>query len=431
MTGSHAIVLIIGGGGREHALALKLIQSSNVSKVFVSPGNAGTGNTEGVENIDLNLKKFDCIHKWCKDNSVSFVVVGPEDPLAEGIVDFLTDHGTPCFGPTSKAAQIESSKDFSKKFMTRHKIPTARFNSFTDAEEACRFINDADYEPLVVKASGLAAGKGVVVASSRQQAQEAAKEMLTDRRFGGAGETVVVEELLEGPEVSILAFSDGHHVCLMPPAQDHKRLLDGDQGPNTGGMGAVCPYPGLSAEELKDIQINIIEKTVRGLAKEGIKYIGVLYAGIMLTKDGPKVLEFNCRFGDPETQSILSLMTSDLLSTMKACVEGCLPQCLPTFDLSRSVVGVMVVSGGYPGSYKKGLHISGVSAVQSSGCQVLHSGTKQDNAELLTSGGRVLAVLASDPSLSVAMEMATRGAAQVTFEGAFYRNDIGAKLLKR
>ncbi|XP_035829112.1 trifunctional purine biosynthetic protein adenosine-3 [Aplysia californica] len=430
MPGSE-LVLVIGSGGREHALALKLSQSQNVSKVFVAPGNAGTAGVDKVTNVGLDLKDFEKISSWIKENGVTFVMVGPEDPLAAGIVDFLSERGIQCFGPTAAAAQIESSKDFAKKFMIRHSIPTAKFESFTDADKACKFINDADFNALVVKASGLAAGKGVVVASSRQEASEAAREMLTDKKFGGAGDVVVVEELLEGPEVSVLAFSDGHNVSLMPPAQDHKRLEDKDEGPNTGGMGAVCPYPELSESDQENIKKNVIERTVRGLAEEGIKYVGVLYAGLMLTKDGPKVLEFNCRFGDPETQSIMQLLTSDLLCTMRACVEGKLPEVKPTFDTSRSAVGVMVVSGGYPGSYKKGLQISGVSEVEQTGCHVIHSGTSLNSSgQLATSGGRVLSVIALDPSLSAAKELATSGAAKIQFDGAFHRKDIGAKILQ-
>lgn len=424
-------VLLIGGGGREHALAWKLSQSDLVSQIFVAPGNAGTARGDPkVSNIALDVKDFDSVAKCCTENAISFVVVGPEDPLAAGIADYLAKNASvPVFGPGAQAAQIEADKSFSKHFMVRHGIPTAKFETFKDPEQACKYIREADHKALVVKASGLAAGKGVVVASSTDEACEAVQSMMTEKAFGAAGETVVVEELLEGPEVSILAFSDGKNVCLMPPSQDHKRLKDNDQGPNTGGMGAFCPYPGLSQDQLEKIKTDIIERTVHGLAQEGARYIGVLYAGLMLTSDGPKVLEFNCRFGDPETQSILSLLKSDLMATLKACVSGNLPHAPPTFDLVNSAVGVVLVSGGYPGPYPKGLEISGISSVQGlQGLQVFHAGTKEDShGKVVTSGGRVLSVVAVDPSLVTAIEKATAAAAKIRFDGCFYRSDIGKK----
>ncbi|KAK0056769.1 trifunctional purine biosynthetic protein adenosine-3 [Biomphalaria pfeifferi] len=426
-------ILLIGNGGREHALAWKLSQSENVGHVFVAPGNAGTANNDKISNIGLNVKDFEAISSWCKSNNVGFVMVGPEDPLALGIVDFLTNTGIPTFGPTASAARIEADKSYAKHFMLRHNIPTARFQSFTDPNEACKYIVEADFAALVVKASGLAAGKGVVVAADKKEACEAVKEMMTDKRFGAAGDVVVVEELLEGPEVSVLAFTDGHNVHLMPPAQDHKRLLDNDHGPNTGGMGAFCPYPELSQSDLDNIQKEILEKTVRGMAQEGSRYVGVLYAGLMLTKSGPQVLEFNCRFGDPETQSILSLMTSDLLTTLKACVDGDLTKARPTFDTSKTALGVVVVSGGYPENYKKGIPISGISEVErSGGLKVFHAGTNlNENGQVVTSGGRVLAVVATDSSLVEANRKATAAAAKIHFEGAYFRKDIGYKCFKR
>ncbi|RUS88726.1 hypothetical protein EGW08_003541, partial [Elysia chlorotica] len=424
-------VLLIGGGGREHALAWKLSQSPQVSKIFVAPGNAGTASgISKVSNVALDVKDFEMVAKWCMDNAVTFVVVGPEDPLAAGIADHLAKHAAvPVFGPSGQAAQIEADKSFSKHFMVRHNIPTARFETFKDPDQACKYIREADHKALVVKASGLAAGKGVVVAASAEEACQAVKTMMTEKAFGAAGDTVVVEELLEGPEVSILAFSDGKNVCLMPPSQDHKRLLDNDEGPNTGGMGAICPYPGLTQSQLDRIKTDIIEKTVHGMAQEGARYIGVLYAGLMLTTDGPKVLEYNCRFGDPETQSVLSLLRSDLMSTLKACVSGNLPQAPPTFDVDKSAAGVVLVSGGYPGAYKKGLEISGISSVQElEGLQVFHAGTNvTEGGTVVTSGGRVLGVVAVESSLAKAIERATAAAAKIQFEGSFYRSDIGKK----
>ncbi|CAL1527259.1 unnamed protein product [Lymnaea stagnalis] len=426
------LVLLIGSGGREHALAWKLSQSNLIDKIFVAPGNAGTSTVAKVSNVDLNVKDFESISNWCRSNNITFVIVGPEDPLAAGIVDFLTGTGIPTFGPTASAAKIESDKSFAKHFMVRHGIPTARFKSFTEPDEACKYIVNADFAALVVKASGLAAGKGVVVASSQEGACEAVREMMTDKKYGAAGDVVVVEELLEGPEVSVLAFTDGISVHVMPPAQDHKRLLEKDEGPNTGGMGAICPYPGLTPTDLDFIQKEVLEKTVSGMAKEGNKYSGVLYAGLMITKDGPKVLEFNCRFGDPETQSILLLMTSDLLPTLKACVSGNLKQASPSFDTSRTAVGVVVVSGGYPDGYRKGLKISGIDEVERNGVRVFHAGTSQDaEGQVVTSGGRVLAVVATESTAILASQRATTEAAKVQFEGAYYRKDIGHKSFKR
>uniref|UniRef100_A0A673K8Y5 phosphoribosylamine--glycine ligase n=1 Tax=Sinocyclocheilus rhinocerous TaxID=307959 RepID=A0A673K8Y5_9TELE len=293
-------VLVIGSGGREHALAWKLAQSPHVQQVLVAPGNAGTANSGKISNSAVSVNNHSILAQYCKDHNVGLVVVGPEVPLAAGIVDDLTAAGVTCFGPSAKAAQLEASKSFSKSFMDRHNIPTARWSSFTDPQDACKYIQDAEFPALVVKASGLAAGKGVVVARDKDEALKAVLDIMKDKAFGSAGETVVVEEQLEGEEVSCLCFSDGITVSPMPPAQDHKRLLDGDQGPNTGGMGAYCPTPQVSEEVLQEIKRSVLQKTVDGMREEGTPYMGVLYAGVMLTKQGPKVLEFNCRFGDPE-----------------------------------------------------------------------------------------------------------------------------------
>ncbi|KAL3861941.1 hypothetical protein ACJMK2_007951 [Sinanodonta woodiana] len=424
-------VLVLGGGGREHALSWKLAQSPLVKTVFVAPGNAGTANEEKVENVTLNLKDFNDITDFCSDHNISLVVVGPEDPLAQGITDHLLQKGIPCFGPSAKASQIEASKYFAKHFMTRHKIPTARFESFTDFEAACQHIRSAGYPSLVVKASGLAAGKGVTVASSVEEACEAARKMLKEEQFGQAGMTIVVEELLEGEEVSVLAFSDGSTVALMPPAQDHKRLLDGDKGPNTGGMGALCPYPKLGLKDLEDIKVNIIQKTIDGLREEGIPFKGVLYAGLMMTRDGPKVLEYNCRFGDPETESILPLLQSDLYSVCRACVDGTLAANQPRFDLNKKVVGVVVVSGGYPDSYKKGCRITGLDKVAEQGLKVFHAGTAIKDGEMVTNGGRVLVVTAVSDDFHCATNLVQKGAALVKFDGAFHRKDIGFRVVNR
>ncbi|XP_067659359.1 trifunctional purine biosynthetic protein adenosine-3-like [Haliotis asinina] len=425
-------VLLIGSGGREHALAWKLAQSEKVKSVFVAPGNAGTASDGKISNVDVNVKDFSAVCAWCKEHSVKLVVVGPEDPLAAGIADTLNSNGIACFGPSAKAAEIEASKAFAKDFMTRQGIPTAQYKTFRSAVEACEYINKGELgEAVVVKASGLAAGKGVVVAASKKEACDAVNTIMQARKYGEAGDTVVVEEFLKGDEVSVLAFTDGENVCVMPPAQDHKQLEDGDGGPNTGGMGALCPYPKLSAEDLKKIKTDILEKTVKGLKNEDRKYVGVLYAGLMITDTGPKVLEFNCRFGDPETQSILLLLRTDLLDICHACVEGKLGSLNVEFDTDKSAVGVVVVSGGYPGSYKKGMEILGVEKAVNAGTLVFHAGTARQNEKLLTSGGRVLAAVAVDQQLATAASIATKAAALIDFEGAFYRKDIGFRILSR
>ncbi|XP_033764154.1 trifunctional purine biosynthetic protein adenosine-3-like [Pecten maximus] len=421
-------ILVIGSGGREHALAWKLAQSPSVRQVFVSPGNAGTSKNGKIDNTALDVKDFGAIVKYCKDESVGLVVVGPEDPLANGISDYLIEAGIPCFGPSAAASQIEASKNFSKQFMCQNGIPTARNQSFTEVELACKHINQSTYPALVVKASGLAAGKGVVVAESKEMACQAVREMLQEKKFGVAGESVLVEEVLEGEEVSCLAFTDGSTVVMMPPAQDHKALNEGDTGPNTGGMGVVCPYPKVSKADLDKIQTDILQKAVNGMRERGTPYKGVLYAGIMLTADGPKVLEFNCRFGDPEAQAILLLMTSDLFDTCLACTNGSLSDHCPVFDHQSCVTGIVLASGGYPGSYKKGMTITGLDRAESHGLTVFHAGTAGDEDTVLTNGGRVLAVMATSHNFRTACNLATRGAALVKFDGAYYRRDIGFKV---
>ncbi|CAH1773576.1 unnamed protein product [Owenia fusiformis] len=424
-------VLLIGSGGREHALAWKLAQSRHIQHIYVAPGNAGTQGDK-ISNIGLNVKNFDVVCDWCKENKIDLVVVGPEDPLANGIADTLGAKGIPCFGPSAKAALIEASKEFSKSFMQRHNIPTARWSAFTETSKACEYINMADHDALVVKASGLAAGKGVIVAKDKKEACDAVKSILEDKTFGSAGQTVVIEELLVGEEVSCLAFSDGTNIAVMPPAQDHKRLQDGDLGPNTGGMGAYCPYPHLSNEDLEIIQKDCLQRAVDGMKEEDREYIGVLYAGIMLTKDGPKVLEYNCRFGDPETQVLLPMMSSDLYATIMECVNGDVSSCLPKFYTDRCAVGVVKVSGGYPAAYPKGLPITGIDIVREDLKQlVFHAGTAMKDDQIVTSGGRVLAVVAMDSDLATAAKQAQLGAEAIKFKDAFHRKDIAHKAILR
>ncbi|KAK8752887.1 hypothetical protein OTU49_008099, partial [Cherax quadricarinatus] len=361
---------------------------------------------------------------------VSVVVIGPEDPLADGLANTLTAAGIKVFGPTKEAAQIEASKAWAKDFMVRQGVPTASYSTFTDPQQAKDFIKKGSWSGYVVKASGLAAGKGVVVAESPVSAMEAVDTI--SKCFGTAGDTIIVEELLQGEEVSVLCFTDGDTIAVMPPAQDHKRLHDGDQGPNTGGMGAYCPCSFVSQQEHETIKDIILQKTIDGLKKEGSPFIGVLYAGLMMTSSGPKVLEYNCRFGDPETQVLLPLLQSDLYDIILGCVEGRLAEVPVKFDETKSCVAVCLVSGGYPGSYSKGKPITGLSEVSKSpGVQVYHAGTKHEDNTLVTSGGRVLAITVTDPSLAAAASKVTMAASKVTFEGAFFRKDIAAKAIAR
>lgn len=420
-----ARVLVIGSGGREHTLAWKLAQSPHVKQVLVAPGNAGTASAGKISNAAVSINDHTALAQFCKDEKIELVVVGPEAPLAAGIVGDLTSAGVRCFGPMAQAALLESSKKFAKEFMDRHGIPTAQWRAFTSPEDACSFIMSADFPALVVKASGLAAGKGVIVAKSKAEACEAVQEIMQEKSFGAAGETVVVEELLEGEEVSCLCFTDGKTVAPMPPAQDHKRLLDGDRGPNTGGMGAYCPAPQVPKDLLVKIKNTILQRTVDGMQQEGVPYTGILYAGIMLTKDGPKVLEFNCRFGDPECQVILPLLKSDLYEVIQSILDGLLSESPPVWLENHSAVTVVMASGGYPGAYTKGVEITGFPEAQALGLQVFHAGTSLKDAKVVTSGGRVLTVTAVRENLMSALDEARKGLAALKFEGAVYRKDIG------
>ncbi|XP_067116504.1 trifunctional purine biosynthetic protein adenosine-3 isoform X1 [Osmerus mordax] len=422
-------VLVIGSGGREHALAWKLAQSPHIQQVLVAPGNAGTASSGKISNSEVSVSNHSILAQFCKDHNVGLVVVGPEVPLAAGVVDDLVAAGVPCFGPSARAAQLEASKSFSKAFMDRHNIPTARWSAFTDAQEACSYIRQATFPALVVKASGLAAGKGVIVARDQDEACQAVLEIMKDKAFGAAGETVVVEELLEGEEVSCLCFSDGTTVSPMPPAQDHKRLQDGDQGPNTGGMGAYCPTPQVSKEMLQEIREAVLQRTVDGMKEEGAPYVGVLYAGLMLTKQGPKVLEYNCRFGDPECQVLMPLLKSDLYEVLQSTLQGRLASSAPVWQEDSSAVTVVMASAGYPGSYKTGVEITGLSQVEELGVQLFHAGTALRHGLLVSSGGRVLTVTAVRSSLETALHAANQGVAAVGFAGAVYRRDIGHRAI--
>lgn len=424
-------VLVIGSGAREHALAWKLSMSPLVKHIYVSPGNAGTHTTGKFSNCDVDVRDHAEVVLWCKTKNINLVVVGPEDPLAKGLADHLKEAGIDCFGPCQKAAQIEASKEFAKYFMDKYEIPTARWKSFKNAKEAQDHILNAPYEALVIKASGLAAGKGVIVAKNKEEAVKAVDTLKQDKSLSSANDTIVIEELLTGEEVSVLCFSDGIHIAVMPPAQDHKRLLDEDEGPNTGGMGAYCRCPLVSSADMEFIKENILQRAIDGMRKENSPYIGVLYAGLMLTRNGPKVLEFNCRFGDPETQVILPLLKSDLFALMLACVKGKLNESCVEWDPKKHAVGVVVVSGGYPGSYPKGKPIKGPEKLIEDHFVVFFAGTCSKSGSLQTSGGRVVTVVAICDSLKEAAAEATSGAGRIHFDGAFYRKDIAKKALQK
>jgi phosphoribosylamine---glycine ligase len=416
-------ILLIGGGGREHAIAHALVASPQLEQLYVAPGNGGTAMVGKTENIATSATALDELVVFAREHAVELTVVGPEAPLVAGVVDRFRAAGLPIFGPTQAAAQIEGSKAFSKAFMLRHKIPTGRAEAFDDFDEAARYLRQLDFTP-VIKASGLASGKGVVLPPSREAAAAAVASMMLDRRFGEAGATIVIEERLSGPEVSVLAFSDGRSVRTMPPAQDHKRLLDGDNGPNTGGMGAFAPSPLINAEALAIIERNILLPTVQGMAEEGMPFVGVLYAGLMLTSQGPKVLEFNARFGDPEAQVLLPLLESDLIEVLLACVEGRLDQ-TPVQWKNEAAVTVVMAAQGYPEQYPTGHDITGVERATDTGCIVYLAGARRKEKRLLTAGGRVLSVTALGATIEQAAQRAYRGVEKIAFNEAQYRLDIG------
>lgn len=382
--------------------------------------------------IDLFLF-FQTIGLWCLNNKINLVVVGPEDPLAEGISDFINSYGIMCFGPSKDGARLEADKSWSKNFMIRQNIPTARHESFTDPVMAKHFIRNAPFPALVVKASGLAAGKGVIVAKNKSEACAAVDEILSERKFGEAGDVIVIEELLTGEEVSVLAFVDQHCVLMLPPAQDHKRLKDNDEGLNTGGMGAYCPCPIISESELEFVKTEVLQKALKGMNNENISYNGILYAGIMLTPDGPRTLEFNCRFGDPETQVILPLLKNDLYKLMTATCKNQLKS-YEKLDVeqNRSAVGVVMASKGYPETSTKGCVIKGIETIASKeDYLVFHSGTsKNEKGDWTTNGGRVLINVALASDLKVAAHLATSACDVIVFDGAQYRRDISKKAFK-
>ncbi|QMV73780.1 phosphoribosylamine--glycine ligase [Comamonas piscis] len=423
-------VLVIGGGGREHAMAWKLAQSPKVSKVYVAPGNAGTARDKRLENLPItDVVK---LREWAQDNGVQLSVVGPEAPLAAGVVDEFRAHGMKIFGPTKAAAQLESSKAFSKDFMARHGIPTAQYATFSDPVQAHAYIDKLG-APIVVKADGLAAGKGVVVATTAQEAHDAVDFMLVDNKYGVAhndgGARVVIEEFLDGEEASFIVLCDGKSVTALATSQDHKRLKDGDQGPNTGGMGAYSPAPVVTADVHARAMREIILPTIRGMEKDGITYTGFLYAGLMIDKAGHlKTLEFNCRMGDPETQPIMMRLKSDLVDVMQAATDGKLDQIELQWD-RRTALGVVMAAHGYPDAPRKGDVISGLPEDEDE-VMVFHAGTTVQDGKPVTSGGRVLCVTALADNVKQAQQRVYATAAQVHFDGAQYRHDIGYRAVK-
>jgi phosphoribosylamine--glycine ligase len=420
-------LLVIGAGGREHALAWKLAQSPRVQKVFVAPGNGGTATETGVENVPISGAAQ--LIDFCRREHIYLTVVGPEAPLAEGIVDAFRDAGLKIFGPLRAAAQLESSKDFAKRFMVRHGLPTARHRSFEDAAQAKAYVAEQG-APIVIKADGLAAGKGVVVATTRDEANAAIDAMLSERRFGAAGARVVIEEFLAGEEASFIVMCDGTHVLPLATSQDHKRLRDGDSGPNTGGMGAYSPAPIVTPKIHARVMREIILPAVQGMIQDGHPYVGFLYAGLMIDAAGnPKTLEFNCRLGDPETQPILLRLKSDLLELIERALEGRLEAAEAEWD-RRCALGVVLAAAHYPEEPRKGDRIEGL-PLPAADCRVFHAGTRLEGGALLTNGGRVLCVTALGDSLRMARSRAYEAIERVRFDGMQYRKDIGHRALKK
>jgi phosphoribosylamine--glycine ligase len=426
---SRISVMIVGSGGREHALAWALSRSPNVDHVYIAPGNAGTewptsASRAASTNVAIDSCDFAALIAFAQQKQIGLTIVGPEIPLAQGIVDIFQAVGLRVFGPSRAAAALEASKAFAKSFMRDCHIPTADYAIFDDYHAACDYVKQSRH-PLVIKADGLAAGKGVIVCDDSAEALTALRRIMLDREFGDSGQRVVIEERLIGPELSVLAFADGRTVALMPSARDHKRVYDGDQGPNTGGMGAYAPVPDISPALIEDIRRTVLQPTIDGMAARGAPYVGVLYAGLILTSDGPKVLEFNCRFGDPETQVILPLLESDLAEIVLACIEGRLDSVDVRWKASACAT-IALAAPGYPGSYPKGLPISGLeSFAQDESAVVFHAGTARQGDQIVTAGGRVLAVSAPGIDLPAALTSAYNAVERIHFEGMHYRRDIG------
>jgi phosphoribosylamine--glycine ligase len=421
-------LLVIGSGGREHALAWRLVQSPKVSRVYVAPGNAGTAREDGLFNVDITA--IPELVAFAKKEDIHATVVGPEGPLAAGVVDAFRAAGLRIFGPTKAAAQLESSKDFAKRFMVRHKIPTAHYGTFTDAKSAHGYVEEKG-APIVIKADGLAAGKGVVVAMTPREAHDAIDMMLAGNKLGDAGHRVVIEEFMDGEEASFIVMVDGKHVLPFASSQDHKRIFDGDQGPNTGGMGAYSPAPVVTPEVHNRAMREIIMPTVKGMAADGIPYTGFLYAGLMIGKDGaPRVVEFNCRLGDPETQPIFMRLKSDFLAIVEHALAGTLDQVEAQWD-RRAALGVVIAAAGYPDTPRKGDEITGLPKGAEKDVHVFHAGTAEKSGKVVTNGGRVLCVTALGDKVKIAADRAYQVAEKIKFDGMQFRRDIGYRAFNR
>ena len=422
-------ILIVGSGGREHALAWKVKQSPKVEKVFVAPGNPGTALEPSIENVAIAVEDIPGLLAFAQKERIDLTIIGPEIPLVMGIVDQFQQAGLKCFGPSAKAAQLEGSKSFCKDFMIRHNIPTARYQSFTDKHSAIAYIQQQGV-PIVVKADGLAAGKGVIVAQTEQEAIAAVEDMLSGNVFGEAGNRVVIEEFLQGEEASFIVIADGKHALPMATSQDHKARDNCDKGPNTGGMGAYSPAPVVTPEIHERVMRDVIEPTLKGMAEDGLPYTGFLYAGLMIAADGSiKVLEYNCRFGDPETQPIMMRLKSDLVALCETALAGKLDCVTSEWD-ERAALGVVLTAGGYPDAYQKGAVISGLPAQEHEDSKVFHAGTQQVGNDIVTSGGRVLCACALGHDIQEAQVKAYALASNIHWNAIYYRTDIGFKAIK-
>lgn len=419
-------VLVVGSGGREHTLVWKLKQSKQVEKIYCAPGNGGIETL--AECVDIDVTNISAMVKFAQKNEIDLTIIGPELPLTLGIVDEFRQNNLPVFGPTQAAAALEGSKSFAKDFMKKYKIPTAEYEVFASAEEATRFIQIHE-PPFVLKADGLAAGKGVSICHSRAEAYEIIDKIMNDRVFGEAGARLVIEEFLEGEEASVFAITDGEHMIVMPASQDHKAIFEGDKGPNTGGMGAYAPAPLITENLLKTVKEKILIPTIEGMKTEGREYTGVLYAGLMITKEGPKVVEFNCRFGDPEIQAVLPLIETDLIDIMKSTLDKSL-QNLKLKIVDKTAICVILSSGGYPGSYEKNKEIQGLDDIADD-VFVFHAGSRLKNGRFYTSGGRVLGVTTVQKDIQTAIDIVYENVGKITFDKAYYRKDIGFKALKK
>lgn len=423
-------ILVVGAGGREHALAYKLAQSPLASAVYVAPGNAGTAAEDKVENIDVGAEDLEGLLRFAKEKRIDLTVVGPEQPLVDGIVDLFQSEGLAIFGPSKAAAQLEGSKSFTKDFLAKYNIPTADYSVFTEIQPALDYLHEKG-APIVIKADGLAAGKGVIVAMTTSEAEDAIKDMLADNKFGDAGSRVVIEEFLDGEEASFIVMADGINTLAFATSQDHKRAYDGDKGPNTGGMGAYSPAPVVTSEIHARIMKEVIDPTVEGMRNEGHAYTGFLYAGLMIMADGtPKVIEYNCRFGDPETQPIMLRLKSDLVPLIQSALAGKLDESNIEFD-SRASVGVVLAAGGYPGAYDKNITIESLPEETSADSKMFHAGTKLKDEQVLTNGGRVLCATALGNSVKEAAAEAYKLVGQTRWSEMTYRTDIAYRAIER